>query len=227
MIALPTFRGVLSGFSPLSLAPALWLSDTGSSAGTWPDISGNGRDATQTDSAKQPAIITNALNGRQVRRFDGSNDFLKTGAFSQNIPQPNDWFIAFKSNNNSSRRVFDVETIGGATGPRNTMLLNGSVSHIFAGDILSGNFTSTDWNISNARFNGSSSEWRVNGSVLTNGNAGTEASSSLVIGAFRTTASDFFNGDIAEILVFPTALSTINRQRVERYLGAKYAITVA
>jgi hypothetical protein len=35
-------------FKPLSLspAPALWLSDTGSDASVWPDLSGNGRNAT-------------------------------------------------------------------------------------------------------------------------------------------------------------------------------------
>jgi hypothetical protein len=220
-------RSLFTGsFNPLSLSPALWLSDTGSNAGQWDDLSGNGRHATQATAANQPAIVTGALNGRQVRRFDGINDFLKTGAFSQNIPQPNDWFIAFKSNNNSNGRVFDVETIGGATGPRNTMWLNGSNSHIFAGTILTGNFTNTSWNISNARFNGSNSEWRVNGLVLTNGNAGTEASSSLVIGSFRTAAASFFNGDIAEILVFPTALSILDRRRVEVYLSQKWGIPI-
>ena len=88
-----------SGFNPLTLAPAFWLSDTGSSAGTWPDISGNGRDFVQGTGVFQPAIVTNAINGRQIRRFDGSNDRMtnptrsllrnKTGATLITVIKPN------------------------------------------------------------------------------------------------------------------------------------------
>jgi hypothetical protein len=37
----------------------------------------------------------------------------------------------------------------------------------------------------------------------------------------------YIDGDIAEILVFPTALSTEDRQSVERYLAKKWALTLA
>lgn len=214
-------------FTPLSLSPALWLSDTGSDPAVWEDLSGNGRNATQGTVANQPAIVTNALNGRQVRRFDGTNDFLKTGVLSTDIPQPVDWFIVFKSTNTAVRRVFDVETIDGVTGPRNTMFLNDSSSHIFSGTILTANFTFTTWGINHARFNGVNSFWIRNSITLASGDAGNQNCSSIVIGAFRLLTSDFFQGDIAEILVFPTALSTTNRRTVERYLAGKYGITIS
>lgn len=102
MISLPTFRGVLAGFNPLSLSPALWLNDTGSDPSVWTDISGNGRNAVQGNVGNRPAIITNALNGKQVRRFDGVDDYLITATAS-------DWtflhystsstFIVFRAGN--------------------------------------------------------------------------------------------------------------------------------
>ena len=76
-------------FNPLSLSPALWLSDTGSDPSVWPDLSGNGRNATQATSTQRPAIVTGAQNGRQVRRFDGTDDFLRltTGlGMLRNVP---------------------------------------------------------------------------------------------------------------------------------------------
>lgn len=69
------------GFSsPLDYAPALWLraSDIAGLADaaavtTWPDISGNSRDATQATAARQPTFRTNVLNGQPVVRFDGGD----------------------------------------------------------------------------------------------------------------------------------------------------------
>lgn len=38
---------------------------------------------------------------------------------------------------------------------------------------------------------------------------------------------DFFNGDIAEIIVFTRSLTTEERQSIESYLGKKYNITIS
>jgi hypothetical protein len=43
---------------------------------------------------------------------------------------------------------------------------------------------------------------------------------------FSAVGGNTLNGDIAEILIFPTALSTENRQKVEGYLGSKWGISV-
>jgi hypothetical protein len=47
------------------------------------------------------------------------------------------------------------------------------------------------------------------------------------IGTYRSNDNRWFSGDIAEILVFPVALSAENRQKVERYLSQKYNIELA
>lgn len=212
---------------PLTLGPALWLDDTGSDASVWIDKSGNGRHATQGNTSAQPQIVSSVLNGRQVRRFDGSNQFLKTGVLSTTIQQPVLWFVVFKALSIIQRRIFDVETISGTTGPRNTILLDGVASHLYAGQVLTTSFSSTSWGITEAIFDGLSSSWRHNGVALATGNAGTEGCSSIVIGTFRLLNSQFFQGDIAEIIIYPYALTSYERQLVEGYLSYKYAIPVA
>jgi hypothetical protein len=55
----------------------------------------------------------------------------------------------------------------------------------------------------------------------------TDSSVATGIGFNSNASTSFFAGDIAEIIVFPTALSTADRQAVERYLSNKYAIALA
>lgn len=64
---------------------ALWLAADkltgladGAAVATWPDASGNGRDAAQATAAKRPTYRTNVLNGKPVLRFDGVDDGLAT-----------------------------------------------------------------------------------------------------------------------------------------------------
>lgn len=222
-------------FSPLDLSPALWLSDTGSSAGTWPDISGNGRNATQGTALNQPQIITNALNGRQVRRFDG-NDFLDSSDFySSDITV----FVVGKTNSTTTTQRFvakfdfatsNREWIFSVTATNIIQILKNESGNVGADNqiIESSSAIGTSNRVLTFQKNGTNGLVAIDGLVTT----GTFATSGVFDGStpYRIggdQAGNNLNGDIAEILIFSTALSTADRQRVERYLGAKYAITVA
>jgi Secretion system C-terminal sorting domain len=60
----------------------LWLkADTGivfngSKISRWKDQSGNGNDAIESDTSRQPVLVNNVINNRPVIRFDGINDRL-------------------------------------------------------------------------------------------------------------------------------------------------------
>jgi hypothetical protein len=238
-------------FDPLSLSPALWLSDTGSSAGTWPDISGNGRDATQATPANQPAIITNALNGRQARRFDGTDDFLTIAYRSifRDVSGATIIAVCKPTSLGSSERAIFTNTVGTSLGARANLAVDNPAQPggwQYGGRRLDAD--SGDFNQSASDYNGSSfyvatAQYRyadaekqlwINGgsehidtSFQTAGNASnTDSSADTHIGSTATPAG-FFQGDIAEILIFPTALSTADRQRVESYLSQKYNIALA
>lgn len=213
-----------STFDPLSLSPALWLSDTGSDASVWPDLSGNGRNATQSDAAKRPAIVTGALNGRQVRRFDGVNDCfshpLSIGA------NPCSVFIVAKRNGGTN-----LQHLFAAQAPN-----TGLSAYVMARSVASPNWH-TYFQAQQTSSYSLDGQWRsialiVNSgtsiAMITDGNVQNFSPSGYFtdgidrrwIGAEN--GSIPFIGDIAEILVFPTALSTSNRQAVESYLRNKW-----
>jgi hypothetical protein len=238
-------------FSPLSLSPALWLSDTGSDAAQWEDISGNGRHALQETPARRPAIITAELNGRQVRRFDGLNDFmgLATGLnLLRNVSGASS-FCVWKYNVVPNSGAFIIpltitteSSISAGRLSVGTNLI--TTKHFIGGRRLdSDSFQRVDSivNVGDSPFiqtgivnfasrtlaqfiNGS-----AQGSSSTFQSAGnTSDTDSLAINiGSHTGTSNFGNMDIAEILVFSAALSTADRQRVELYLSNKWAIALS
>jgi hypothetical protein len=236
MIALPTFRGVLSGFSPLSLAPALWLDaetlsgSDGTQISTWADRSGNSRDATQATGGAQPKLYNNVLNGKKVVRFDGVDDVMEVD-LTNPISQPITIFAVTKQSGLPSvnGRVIhssDPNLAGSTFFP---LGLNSSGNHLwnFGTDTVTGVSFSSNFAIYGVIANGSQSATFRNGASLFTGNPGSNGIARYLYVGNLQSGLRGLNGDIAEILIFSTALSALNRQRVERYLGAKYAITVA
>jgi hypothetical protein len=232
----------LTSFDPLSLSPALWLSDTGSNAAQWDDLSGNERHATQATGIQQPEIVTNALNGRQVRRFDGGNDYLSSVWTSVAMPITST-FIVFKWNGGgggADGRRFLIESRSAASNVYRPSIAIASGSsprkiqsfHDQAGggniSIESTNTVATAATIVSAVNNGGSALF-INGALegAVSGGIATTDITGVNIGTYRLNDNRWFSGDIAEILVFPVALSAENRQNVERYLSQKYNIALA
>lgn len=215
-------RNLFTGsFNPLSLSPALWLSDTGSNPAQWDDLSGNGRHATQATSGSRPTIVTNALNGRQVRRFDGINDFLQC---AMSLSQPYSFFGVFKLNSSlqNKLRLIDATPNRYSVNNNNPSLFVNS----FAGANVSVSPAGTNARIFSSVINGLSSLAALDG-VATIGNSGTNSLGSTLYFGTNFDSTQWHDGDIAEILVFPTALSTENRRRIEGYLSSKYNIAIS
>jgi len=70
-------------WTPAQITAALWLQSSDASTITidtgvseWRDKSGNSRSPANTTDANQPALISAELNGLDIVRFDGSNDYL-------------------------------------------------------------------------------------------------------------------------------------------------------
>jgi hypothetical protein len=232
----------VGGFSPLSLAPALWLSDTGSNPAQWDDLSGNGRHATQATGIHQPAIIPNALNGRQVRRFDGSNDFyaIADRALLRNLAGATVFAVATPSSVAVGERiVFSARSSGAAN-----LFVQGIIANQFryggrrvaadAGDFanfgtVSNNtpyiFTAIqNWQSATKSAFVSNGNTDNDTSFQTSGNSeNVDSASDLSIGV-SSTGGLFWNGDIAELLIFQRAITTTERQALERYASAKYNI---
>ncbi len=190
------------------------------------DLSGSNSHATQADTSKQPSLVTNILNGKPIVRFDGVNDFLATSNFLVTASQPNTIFI-----------VWNIAATGSAAQTALSGLNNTESNGIFHAlatsrlNIFSGSsvyYTKTapfNHIITTAVYNGANSAMRENGvgrTLTPNSNSGTQGFKMLHIGANYGTAS-FLKGDVAEVIVYNSILTTQQRNDVEQYLRLRYA----
>lgn len=210
------------GTAPTSpLAGALYWLDasnaasvalSGSSVTAWNDLSGNSRNFVQGTASRQPTYVQNALNGLPVLRFDGSDDRVELGTATS----PQTVFIVNKPTADGGLRG-----IWGSENPTDKGIRsNGTGVWANPGD---GN-----------DFTNSQGQMWINGAA---GNSFGSVNTPHVLSALRGTAytgnynntrigwyygGRVFAGDVAEVLVYGTQLSTADRQAVENYLRAKW-----
>lgn len=207
----------IAGLSVWYKADALSLSD-GDPVSTWADSSGSANDASGSSTAR-PTYKAAIVNSKPVVRFDGSNDTM--AAASVSVSQPDTVFLVVKNSGGTYNRIY----FNGSTTRQQVWSDNSNLLLYFAGSVVS---TSNDlgtasFHVIAITFNGASSQAWVDGVSLGTGSANTNALVGLVLG---TDGSDYFQGDMAEFLIYDSALGSTNRQSVETYLGTKYAITI-
>jgi len=202
----------------------------GADVDTWYDKSGNGNDATQSTGSKQPEYILNSQNEKNTIRFvstdsqvldvgdigeNANNVFIvlkpKTSINSTSTPQQNflnifnlfyGFAVAYES------KIIGIHMSGGKNAWNSTR------------DSLSG------FNIINPSWDGTNYDIYVNGANKRNYKNGTPhllMADAVTIGA-RKNYDKHFDGDIAEILIYNTSLTTVQRQKIEGYLGDKWGV---
>lgn len=198
---------------------ALWLSDTGSDPGVWPDQSGNGHDAVQPTVASQPAIVSGALAGKQGRLFDGVDDQIAT--INIDLVQPLSYFIvyAFSSPPSTEQVLVDgssqeVAILAKSTGVLSFYAGGFQDSSVQVGDVPN----VTSFTLLTGNLNG-----YQNGVAVISGNAGTNNPGGIIIGA-GSGGVLFASATIYEILIYPSVLSDSDRKSVQSYLGTKWGI---
>ena len=229
-------------FSPLTLSPSLWLdaSDTttlydATSGGAlvapdggvarWQDKSGNARHATQVTAGARPLRKSAILNGKSVLRFDGVDDVL---GHPLGVVGDNTVFMVVKSTavGGGTRILFS------ATSPNDSLNVylrednaaNWGVYRI-SGLKSSGQSVIGAYKIISTQSVGANGSFTQNGTLIPFTDTGFYSDANLRRGiGGNGFGAENFNGDIAEILVFPTALSTTDRAKVESYLNLKWAV---
>lgn len=210
----------------------LWLkaSDIAGSDGTavsaWDDASGNARNFVQATGANQPTLKTgaNGINSQNVVRFDGTTDFLTSSATVENIID------------GSAGTAIIVAKIGSALAT-DAILCDSGANLVYG-------INATGWRVTSeaetenvavsvstsyilwAKHDGTNFYTRINRTVWPAGSGdgivGT-LTGTLILGD-RTGASEFFTGDIAEIIVFDRVLDEGEATLMRTYLNNKYAI---
>ncbi|MGH2359749.1 MAG: LamG-like jellyroll fold domain-containing protein [bacterium] len=216
-------------------ADSLALND-GDAVTTWADSSSSANDVTQATAANKPTLQTNEINGKPVVRFDDVNDRLG---------RADDADFDFGSGN------FSVFAVAKPTGSRGAIICKDNyqgadgfyVKCADNGEIGSGTLWFAYWNGSTTVSMGAVDTAFHQLAAIREGTGANQVklyldktnsanttdartlsnALELRVGSAVNNA-DFFGGDIAEILVYNSALSTADRQSVETYFSSKYGI---
>ena len=224
---------VVAVASPLDIAGcALWLDGADSSAASmtldgtlvssWRDKSGNGRDFTASGTAR-PTLTASGLNGKSVVTFDGSNDQLTNATNVVGFSSVTMFAVVYRQ----TGAYGGIITSTSADNTPALIIENSNIGVRGHGQISvnTGGFTGPA--VVCGRVNAGATEIFTDGLVrdsdAVSGSLGSVTTTA--IGTYRLAAANYLNGYIAEIIVYPTDLTTADRARVEAYLAAKWSIS--
>ena len=210
----------------------------GSAVARWEDQSGNSRHITQATLASRPILKTAIQNGKNIIRFDGTNDILRrSGAFVHDQGAATIFVVVSANSGGGDRLVVEGRTT--TTNPLYMPIISASATlfqvlyRINSGTIPLNNvsfgtaFNGTGFKLVCALDSGTNFAGFIN-KVTTNNqdySRGTVTLDTFAIGGWATTIErDFFPGDVAEVVIYNTALGTTDRQSVEDYLYSKWGI---
>ncbi|ARN57823.1 LamG-like jellyroll fold domain-containing protein [Sedimentisphaera salicampi] len=207
---------------------------SGNPVGVWPDLSGNGNHGTQLEASRQPVLQDSVFGAQPALYFDGSDDVMwLTDAASSvtvdsltvivvgqfvNLEDTDQYMLAgWDDSVSDSRlriclsflwsdqdaRILNVRV--GNSGDRPGWAPDAdSQPHVFAVD--------------------SGVDFYTDGEYLgTSSNSSTSNPAGLNIGAIRGT-SGFFNGNVAEVIVYDRVLSEQEYDKIGVYLANKYPV---
>lgn len=194
----------------------------------WGDISGNDNDAVQPSLTQiQPLLVQNAIKDKPALRFNGLGEFmtLPTSTKLGIQSSPYEMFIVAKSSSGSIQFL-----IAGRNNEDFEYHLNGTAGSRFipvggqyVDQGINGEYTNGEAHIFSARASASGGVNRVD---RTNG--GTTANSLLSVNpnnlylGTRNGGAHYFNGDIAEVIIYNKILTPKERDSVESYLHNRY-----
>jgi len=225
-----SFTGPTYGASGPAAGTSLWLradydvTVNNGKVSYWRDQSASANYAYMPTVSRQPQLVFNALNGLPVIRFHGAQSLVLGSPAS---PQTFTVFVVGK--NSKTTESYSMILGPGGNWPNNQLRWENGSQALVVG--TGNNLPTTVSTIGNTRVYHALSA-RYNGSTMTVYRDGNATSSH----AFTTTgpwtlaqigawySSYFMVGDIAEILIYPSALSETDRTLTNTYLRTKYAL---
>lgn len=191
---------------------------------SWSDESGNGNHLSDGSVPEQPLYKTNQLNGHAGVQFDGVNDRLTAVVLSTNTIYT--MFVVAKFFSATGTEALFRVGEGGGYG----MLKDAGsreVLHRVVAALTDGAATTSAELWSAVRTSAPLAKFFVNGvqKTITNDTSAVNAPDAITyLGIFNPGAGLYFSGQVYEILSYDTNLSDADRQLVENYLIAKYAL---
>ncbi len=233
--------------SPLAIPGlALWLDaadsstiiPNGSNVSNWADKSGNSRDLVQNTAARQPEYAATTINGLKTITFNGSNEFLERAEFLVDLGSFSIFVVAKPTS--QQNQVILSERDEAASGLPAFFMLSQENSSPYdkvrgflrndASSILydlDGNIDFYDNTARVLTYTDSESAVNsyVNGVIDLNDQTYTKTGSfnvtNFILGALvrDTGPSSYFNGELAEVLVYSPVLPAVETQFIWKYLN--------
>ena len=214
------------------------LSD-GAAVTNWPDASGLTNDVAQSTAANQPLYTASALNGKPVVRFDGADDRLERSdalGFTNN-PAMTVIVVAQVDTLGALKRMVclgeDVSTGGRTIGfcaDTSTRYNNGN--KVWSNNSFLGGFKIGAWLCAENETYEDTAFYQDGVGPITKTTGGavttkTLSDEKLRIGAKVGQNSEFFDGDIAEILIYDRVLTIVELESTGAHLEEKYGLDTA
>jgi Concanavalin A-like lectin/glucanases superfamily len=192
--------------------------------------------ASPAQADKPPAVVPNALNGHAVVRFDGTDQMLLTTIDIRPARMPEGTIITVfnsRTADKSPLRKLYGDDDGGYDRAAGLDDRGGEKNFtLFTGSGVAGYFTlekDTTYVLVDEYSATSFSGW-VNGkAALTNEKADWDplhALPNVYLGGTGTSYQEYWNGDLAEVLVYARKLTDAERTSVEDSLAKKYGVTL-
>jgi hypothetical protein len=239
----------------LDAADASTITLNGSNVSQWNDKSGNARHATQSTAGLQPLYGSTVINSKPALRFASEGGaaqdsltasisvtqntlsvytvFQKTGS-SGNSKHRYGRIVSFWNTNDNSNNPADYgnsngfiaafigqqDTFSSVAAPNIVSFRNGA--SITAQSLAYQN----GGRIIGTILSGSSVSFRLDGNETTGTTTVTAMNSNqMLIGSSPAGSDSEMSGDISEVVVFLSALTTADSQRMEGYLAHKWGLT--
>lgn len=205
---------------------------------SWYDQSGNGADATQSTSGSQPQIIkTGAItnkSGRPAITFNGTSQTFtaatQTTAFNNSVGGllsvigVNNGAAAWQTFAQQGRNSSPWWGIWGNNGSPSKWM--GGLSN-GPGNMVSTSNTTVYSIVDLMQTPSTSTQLYVNGSLMVNSATTADHSNNQIFTIGLSNGTEYLNGSITELQVFPLNMKNTRRKLIESNQAANYSITIA
>ncbi len=202
--------------------------------GAWEDQSGNDNDALQSTTANKPLLKLSIVNSRSIVRFDGTDDFLLV-SLDLDLSASDNLTIFTVTKPVDTANTKSILGNQDNAGDRPGLALFHDVSEQLQfrtrqtaaaqTDIIAA-LADADFVLAVSQLTAGTQELFRNGA--SEGSAAqadmTGYDPILSLGVNRSTGTAVYDGDMAEILIYNTALSNSDRGIIENYLNERYVI---
>jgi len=165
---------------------------------TWTDSGDHSNDFDQAISTWKPTLITGAASGFCASDYDGGNDFLTSSSSMTTTAQPFVFaYVVDKDTGTGAGLVAEMSNSSSGSTANEAVEYDAGTTLTGSNDDISEN----EWEIHTVLFDGSNSEFWIDGSSVDTGNAGTgNISGTGYIGAGASFGTEW-NGAIQEVVI--------------------------